>query len=285
MEGTTLSLQEAIRVRHSTRRYADQTVSEEIRRQLFDRAAEAEHLHTPGVRLELVNGREQVASILSRYAGIYGLVQGAPHLILGILSEDSDGARLDLGYVLEQVVLEATRLGADTCWMTGSYEPDEAAQAVEVASGESVAAAIALGYAREDRLARLHDTVVRRMAGAHQRKPLEELVFDGRWGEPWHTQEADEAMVKMLEAARLAPSAINRQPWRFVLRPGEIHGTVRAVDTGPIDAGITMSHITLVAKDVGREGEWRVRLDDARLAQELGLPEDVRAVGTFAMAL
>lgn len=276
-----LELKEAVRVRHSTRRYAARPVPEEMRQRLQTRAAEAEHLHTPGVRMEIVDGRERVAKILSRYAGIYGLVQGSPHLMLGLLGEDSDRAQLDMGYVLEQVVLDATRLGIQTCWMTGSYEPEEAARAVEVAEGETVAAAIALGYARQDRLARLHDEVVRRMAGAHRRKPLQEIVFDGRWDRPWSPESADDALVEMLEWARVAPSAVNRQPWRFILRPGEIHAAVVEVNTAPIDVGIAMSHVALAAEEVGREGEWQVRLGDRGLAEELGLPENVVPVGTF----
>jgi nitroreductase len=211
---------ETIRIRHSTRRYADRSVPDDVLAHLLEFAARASHLTDVPPRVTVVNGRERVGRILARYLGVYGLVQGAPHLLVGLIPEDSDRARLDLGYVLEQVVLEATRLGLSTCWMTGSYHPERAADEVERRPGEVVAATVALGYAREDPLARLHDGTVRRLVAAHRRRPLEEIVFAGKWGVPWSPVGADPALVEVLECARLAPSAENRQPWRFVVEDG-----------------------------------------------------------------
>ncbi len=274
-----MDIRTAIRLRRSTRRYANRPIPEETLERLLTFAAAAGHLHQPGVRVTLVNGRERVAQILTRYAGVYGLVQGAPHLLIGLLPQETDEARLDLGYVLEQVVLEATRLGLATCWMTGSYRPDQAARAVEVATGETVAAAIALGYPRQDRRARLHDRALRRLAGAHRRQPLERIVFDGQWGQAWSPEGADRALVEILECARLAPSAVNRQPWRFVVEPGRVN--LALVEPAPIDAGITMAHLALAAADLGRPGRWEVRLGDPELARSLALPNAVIPVGQY----
>lgn len=270
----------SVRLRHSTRRYSDRVVNEQVLEHLLAFAAAAEHLTWPGVRVALVCGREQVAGVLARYAGIYGLVQGAPHLLTGLLPEETDLARLDLGYVLEQVVLEATRLGLATCWITGSYHPDQATRVVRMAPGEIVAAVAALGYPRPDRWARLHDRVARRLAGGHRRRPLETLVHAGRWGQPWSPQQADPAMVEILECARLAPSAGNAQPWRFVMRTGEL--TLALVEPAPIDGGIVMAHVALAAADLGLPGRWTIRLGDPELAAALSLPMPVVPVGTFS---
>ncbi|MCX7855030.1 MAG: nitroreductase family protein [Anaerolineae bacterium] len=145
MSGT---FRETIRVRHSTRRYADRSVPDDVLAHLLEFAARAPHLTDVPPRVTVVSGRERVGRILARYLGVYGLVQGAPHLLVGLIPEDSDRARLDLGYVLEQGVLEATRLGLSTCWMTGSYHPERAADEVERGPDEMVAATVALGYAR-----------------------------------------------------------------------------------------------------------------------------------------
>jgi len=64
-----------------------------------------------------------------------------------------------------------------------------------------------------------------------------------------------------LEAARLAPSAINRQPWSFHVEPGNITVSVRS--TGPefgiskrLDCGIAMLHIEVAAMTCGVRGQW-----------------------------
>jgi len=276
---------ETIRIRHSTRRYADRSVPDDVLAHLLEFAARASHLTDVPPRVTVVNGRERVGRILARYLGVYGLVQGAPHLLVGLIPEDSDRARLDLGYVLEQVVLEATRLGLSTCWMTGSYHPERAADEVERRPGEVVAATVALGYAREDPLARLHDGTVRRLVAAHRRRPLEEIVFAGKWGVPWSPVGADPALVEVLECARLAPSAENRQPWQFVVegRAGDGFPALHLFLTGPapIDAGIVMAHVALAGAEVGWDGRWALRWQDPTLARALGAPPDVVPVGTF----
>ena len=273
------SLVAAAHLRRSTRRYAGRPVPQRLLQHLLAFAAGREHLAPPGVRVAVVSGREQVRCILARYAGVYGLVHGAPHLLVGLLTEDTELARLDLGYVLEQVVLEATHLGLATCWMTGSYHPDRAAAALGSAPGQ-VTAAIALGYAREDRLARLHDGALRRVVAAHRRRPLEQIVFAERWGNPWRPQDAEAALVTLLECARLAPSARNMQPWRFVLRVDGI--ALALVEPAPIDGGIVMAHIALAAQELGREGRWVLRWGDPALAAALALPPAVTPVAIFS---
>jgi nitroreductase len=270
----------AIRSRCSTRRYTDQPVAERVLEHLLSLATTADHLCRPGVRVALVSGRERVACILARYAGVYGLVRGAPYLLAGVLSQDVDLARLDLGYVLEQVVLRAAQEGLSTCWMTGSYHPDRAAEVMRMRPGEAVGAVIALGHPRQDRRARLHDGAIRRLVAAHRRRPLEEIVFAARWGERWTPGGADPALVTLLECARWAPSARNRQPWRFVVRPGEL--ALALVESAPIDAGIAMAHVALAAYP-GRPRRWVVRWGDPALAAALDLPHTVVPVGTFSL--
>lgn len=278
---TTMDIQAAIRLRHSTRRYADRTVPPATLEGLLAGAASVEQPARTGVRVTLVSGQRRVASILARYAGVYGLVQGAPHLLVGVLSQDTDLARLDLGYVLEHVVLEATRLGVATCWMTGSYDPRQAARIAGTGPGERVGAAIAVGYPKEDPLARLHDHTVRRLVAGQHRKPLAELVFAGRWGQRWSPQQVDPFLVEALECARLAPSARNRQPWRFVVGE-QLH--LALVEPAPVDGGIVMAHVALVARTTRGTGRWSVRWGDCALAAALNLPATAIPVGSFLWA-
>lgn len=279
-----MSFPEAIRLRRSTRRYADRPVPDDVLAHLLEFAARAPHLTDVPPRVTVVSGRERVGRILSRYLGVYGLVQGAPHLLVGLIPEDSDWARLDLGYVLEPVVLEATRQGLSTCWMTGSYHPERAADEVERGANEVVAATVALGYAREDPLARLHDGAIRRLVAAHRRRPLEEIVFAGKWGVSWSPEGADPALVEVLECARLAPSAENRQPWRFVVeRSAEFILRLHLFLTqpAPIDAGIVMAHVALAGAERGWNGRWVLRWQDPALSEMAGAPPGIIPVGMF----
>jgi nitroreductase len=269
----------AIQRRVSVRSYSDRPLEPALLEQLIRLAGTADHLTGVPPRVALVSGVERTRRVLTYMIGSYGLVQNPPHLLVGVLPEESDVARLDLGYVLEQVVLEATRLGLGTCWVTGSYDAQRAGEAVGLAPGEVAAAVCALGYPAQDRWGRSHSRIVRWLAGGHRRKPLTEIVFSDRWGKPWSLDEADPTLVDALEHARLAPSANNRQPWRFIVGPDRL--ALALVRPAPIDGGIVMAHFALACAALGREGRWEVRLGDAALTRECELPGGVAVAAAF----
>lgn len=269
----------AIHQRVSVRSYTDHPVDQALLERLLDFADRAEPLTETPPRIALVSGIERVKRVLTFMVGSYGLVQSAPHLLVGILPQESDMARIDMGFVLEQVILEATQLGLGSCWITGTYDAEEAGDAAELEPGEVAAAVCALGHPTEEGYGRLHNTIIRRLAGGHRRKALHEIVFSQRWGEPWSPEDADPALATMLEHARLAPSAHNAQPWRFIVAGDRISLTV--VKPMFIDAGIVMSHVTLAAPAAGCPGAWEIRLRDESLARELRLPERATSIATF----
>lgn len=269
----------AIHRRFSVRSYADRPVDRALLERLMSLAENAEHVSDVATRVALISGVNEVKRVLTFMIGSYGLVQNARHLLAGIIPEDSEAARVDLGYVLEQVVLEATRLDLGTCWITGSYNAERAEDALALAPGEVAAAVCALGYPTEEGLGRLHTQLIRRLAGGHKRKPLTDIVFSERWGEAWSPDDADPALVTMLKHARLAPSAHNAQPWRFILRADGL--ALAVVKPMFIDAGIVMSHVSLAAEATERQGQWELHLRDEALASTCKLPDKAIAVGMF----
>lgn len=269
----------AIQTRISVRSYAERPIDGVHLEHLLAFAQSVDHLTDVSPRIDLINGEEQVERVLTFMIGSYGLVQNAPHLLVGILPEESDKSRIDLGFVLEQVVLEATRLGLGTCWITGSYDAEQAGDIVALSPEEVAAAVCALGHPVEEGYGKLHTRIIRRLAGGHKRKPLTEIVFSQRWGRSWSPEQADPTLITVLEHARLAPSAHNAQPWRFILRDTTL--ALALVKPRFIDAGILMSHVMLASKAVDRPGEWTLSLGDQTLAGALNLPERAIPVGTF----
>lgn len=269
----------AMHRRISVRSYKEHLVDPALKKRLLELAKETEHLTESPPRIAMVDGVDQTKQVLTFMIGSYGLVQNAPHLLVGVLPEDSDRARLDLGYVLEQVVLEATRLGLGTCWITGTFDAENAGEVVGLEPGEIVAGVCALGHPTEEGFGRFHSRLVRRLAGGHKRKPLTEIVFTERWGKPWSSEEADPTLVTILEHARIAPSAHNGQPWRFIVRPEEL--ILTTARPAPIDAGIVMSHVTLASEASEHARNWEIRLGDDSLAQSCKLPQKATPVAIF----
>ncbi len=117
-----------------------------------------------------------------------------------------------------------------------------------------------------------------------------------------------ERLQRLLEAARLAPSARNLQEWRFVVVTNEgtrerlMHAAQEQRFVGeapvviaacaedvehvmpcgqlshPIDVAIALEHIALQAVDEGLGTCWIGAFDEARVKEILGIPDEVRVV-------
>ncbi len=272
----------AMRQRRSVRSYQDLPVEPALCEHLLAFPKTVDHLSNFPPRIALISGSEQTQQVLTYMVGSYGLVNNAPHLLVGIVPEENDAALLDLGYVLEQVVLRATQLGLGTCWVTGSYDAQRAGNSVGLEAGEKAAAVCALGHPAQDRWGRFHSRIIRRVATGHRRKPLRDVVFSEKWGEPWFPSDADSTLATILAHACLAPSAHNRQPWRFIVRLDRL--VLATVRPAPIDGGIVMAHLTLASTALKGRGQWEVRLGDDDLRKTYGLPQGVTYVAAFIPA-
>jgi len=188
--------------------------------------------------------------------GGYGKVSGARALVAFIGNMQSPDVQVALGYAGEGVILEATALGLATCWVGGFFWPKRAAAIAQVAPNERVLAVTPIGYAREG--SSLQEKAMSRFGRNWQRRSLGDLVA-GLEEKDWP------AWIKAaLEAARLAPSAMNRQPWRFQVDNSSI--TVSAdsvvnptmVVSKRLDCGIAMLHVEVGALASGVKGSWEL---------------------------
>jgi len=215
----------------------------------------------PQARAELVT--QSPDRILKGAIGPYGKVKGAPALIAFIGDMDDPYVQEKVGYLGEGIILEATAMGLATCWVAGFFRPKVAASIVGAAPNERVLAVTPVGHAVED--FSLEERAMMGFARAHRRKPLAELVTGLDQAELPHW------MKSALEAARLAPSAINRQPWRFYVEPHTITVSVNNPRftfgiSKRLDCGIAMLHIEVAALDCGMQGRWE-SLEAPRVAR------------------
>lgn len=118
----------------------------------------------------------------------------------------------------------------------------------------------------------------------------------------------DEKLNAVLEAAQLAPSASNRQEWRFVIvRDPETRKELSAAAGGqafvgeapvlivacaetdghvmrcgqlcyPIDVAIALDHISLAAVELGLGSCWIGLFDEKKVKEILHIPDEIRVV-------
>jgi len=91
---------------------------------------------------------ESVKDVFRGIVGSYGKINDAPAFIAFIGNMDSASVQEEVGYIGEGVILEATALGLNTCWVAGFFKPESVASLVEIKSNERVLAVTPVGYAR-----------------------------------------------------------------------------------------------------------------------------------------
>ena len=91
---------------------------------------------------------ESVQDVFKGVVGSYGKIKGAPAFIAFIGNMESASVQEEVGYTGEGVILEATALGLNTCWVAGFFKPESVASLVKIKNGERVLAVTPVGYAR-----------------------------------------------------------------------------------------------------------------------------------------
>jgi len=123
----------------------------------------------------------------------------------------------------------------------------------------------------------------------------------------------DEKLQTILEGGRLAPSASNRQEWRYVIvrdretrekiaeaanrqsfvgeapviivACAETDGHIMSCGQPcyPIDVAISLDHMTLVAAELGLGTCWIGAFNEKKVKEILGIPEHIRAVALMPL--
>jgi nitroreductase len=193
------------------------------------------------------------AALFGRVTGAYGRVSGAPSALVVIAAEDSPNVQEHAGYAGEAAVLEATALGLDTCWVGGFFSPSTTAGLADLQPGERILAVSPVGRAAE-RHTRKERLLFQTGEKQKKRKELE-LIAPGLLTQQWPAWALDG-----LRAAQRAPSAVNRQPWRFRLEGNDVLVAYDGEDSRFIskrlDCGIAMLHFELGALHAGAQGAW-----------------------------
>ena len=157
----------------------------------------------------------------------------APYYV-ALYSEICEDYRKNAGCLMEQLSLYLFTKGIGSCYQGG------AKLKTDIENLELVMI-MAFGYPAEP---------LERSYEDFRRIELKKLVtIRGAFGK---------VQRKLLEAARLAPSAMNRQPWRFVSSEDRIHlfvkkpgkiGYQMQQDFNLFDAGVALSHMLVTAEE------------------------------------
>ena len=190
-----MDLREAILARHSVRRYLDRPLEPE---KVAAIQAALERINTEtGLHIQLVLNEPRAFS-----AGIlkYGAFAGVANYLV-MAGQKGDAVAETVGYYGEELVLLAQTLGLNTCWVGLTYK--KIPGTFELRPGEKIHCVISLGYGENPGV-------------QHPIRPRERFYeIEGGGSAPdW--------FLAGLDAAILAPTAVNQLKFKFILHPEHV---------------------------------------------------------------
>ena len=227
-----MTIQEAIEARHSVRAYKDQPLSEETVKVLED---EIVTLNNEGqLHIQLIcNEPKAFQGTMAKY----GKFRNANNYLV-MAGKKADDLDERIGYYGEHLVLLAQTLGLNTCWVGLSYS--KVPGTYELGKDEKIACYIAIGYGETQGV-------------GHKSKTVEQVSNASDITPSW--------FKKGVEAALLAPTAVNQQKFSFeYVGMSNNHHQVRAkkgfsmIGYTQMDLGIAKYHFEMGLERISLNG-------------------------------
>lgn len=221
-----MGIMDTIRARHSVRDYEDKPIEGSklyMLRSLVDDVAARS-----GLDIQLVRDNPEAFNIVARF----GLVRGAStHIAFLAKGSESDEA---IGYWGQRIALAVQEMGLNTCWVAIMARKKSKAKLTD---GKKIRVGMAVGYGKTQGKPR-------------KTKPVSELsVVESAPAPAWFST--------AMEAAQLAPTAMNNQNFRITLRADGKTVKAEATKTGGwnmIDLGIVKRNFEEAASE--RKADW-----------------------------
>lgn len=213
-----MDLQEAMETRHSVRAYTAQKITGEVKERLQQMLAQCNA--ESGLHMQLVLEEPKA---FDSFMAHYGKFSGVRNYIAMI---GQKGDKLDelCGYYGEKMVLYAQQLGLNTCWVGLTYS--KVKDAFQIDDGEKLCCVIAIGYGATQ-------------GSSHKSKPAEAVSHVDGTEPQW--------FCKGVEAALLAPTAMNQQKFQFTLKDNQVSAKAGRGFYSKVDLGIVKYHFELGA--------------------------------------
>ena len=212
-----MELLELMKNRHSVRSYTDKKIEGKVKENL---EAFIQQCNREGdLHMQLIVDEPKCFSTMMAHYGKFSNVKNYI-AVVGKKSADLDER---CGYYGEKVVLHAQSLGLNTCWVALTFSKSKAVFKVD--EGEKLCLVIALGYGET--------------AGVSHKSKSVQDVSDAHEMPQW--------FKKGVEAALLAPTAMNQQKFTFHLDGNEVHAKAGLGFYSKIDLGIVKYHFEAIA--------------------------------------
>lgn len=211
-----MEILELMKQRHSVRQYTDRKIEEDIRIKLQNLIKECNA--EGGLNIQILFDEPKCfASMMAHYGKFSGVTD-----YIALVGKKSEELEEKTGYYGEKIVLKAQELGLNTCWVALTHGKSAAV----IGKDEKQTCLIALGYGANQGV-------------PHIGKKLEEVCNYNDSMPAWFKDG--------MEAALLAPTAVNQQKFYFTLDGDTVSASVKGRGFySKVDLGIVKYHFEAV---------------------------------------
>lgn len=210
-----MDLLTAVKERHSVRRYLDKPIENEKTEALQKLVDECNLSQELNIQL-IINEPKAFDCFMARY----GKFSGVKNYVALIGKKGNDEK---IGYYGEKIAIFAQSIGLNTCWVAMTYK--KVKTAFNIKKDEKLYCVLALGYGETQGV-------------SHKIKPIDK-VAEGKTDEEW--------FINGINAALLAPTAMNQQKFKFKNENGTVTVKAGVGFYSKIDLGIVKYHFELAA--------------------------------------
>ena len=275
--------------RKSTRSFKEKDVPQDMLAEIKDYFKKCKRL-VPDIKTELKIIDPDTSPVMTGCAGYKDYLIEAPGYLL-ITSAPADNYLENAGFIGEEMVLKLTDMGLDSCWITIS-DTKKLTERLGIGNGMVPAALIAFGYGKAEAdnerldIKSMSDVELKQRTGYDAPKLyISTALYSEDMGFTDNPSILDTYtdLYKGLIAACCAPSFLNRQPYRFIIKGGKfILVSLEDKETDENDFHLNLGIVMLnfqrtLSQRSGVYGNWILEAP----AGDISLPEGGKIVGYF----
>ena len=225
-----MDLLQAMKNRHSVRSYTDQPIEGKVKDELLSFINQCNK--ESGLHMQLILNEPTAFDGFMAHYGKFSCVKN----YIAIIGKKGNDLDEKCGYYGEKAVLFAQTMGLNTCWVALTYR--KIMTALQIDEGEKLCLVISIGYGTTQGV-------------PHRSKSRESVMYLQSTPPEW--------FIRGIDAALLAPTAMNQQKFTFSLNGDTVSAKSGTGFYSKVDLGIAKYHFELGA---GKDNfQWSYHFD------------------------
>lgn len=249
-----MGIKEFIENRKSIREYKNKKFSskdiKEIKNKIESINKEAEKY---GVKIIFFEDGNKIYETLKGNAGYTGVMYKSPYYIGLDIGDGDKNAYIFGGYYLEKINVQVQEMEFGTCWISLYTTDNEVKKEAFSDSYKNIISILSLGY-------EVGQTVFENEIYS-SRLELEEYVFLNSFKKPAEISFlSSRGLSDIFYHVKYAPSALNRQPWRYLIKDNRILLYIENFEneTDYLDSGVAMFYLKTLLEQDGIFSSWDI---------------------------